>query len=189
MVVNELFTDQKRSAAGTIALAFFYFDFRNREAQSVEIALRRIVLQLSAQCPRPYELLDTHYKVSNGQNLPTYQDLQNLLYDLLRQLGHTYIVLDGLDESDASKFHQLVGIVLMLQAWTDTPLHLLITSQTRDIFTKKFGELAHITLQPNVMGNDIEFFVASQLNTNSNLEMWSSMQNLGAQITLKSNGM
>ncbi|KAJ7881734.1 ankyrin repeat-containing domain protein [Mycena olivaceomarginata] len=189
MVVNELFTDQKRSAAGTIALAFFYFDFRNREAQSVEIALRRIVLQLSAQCPQPYELLDTHYKVSNGQNLPTYQDLQNLLCDLLRQLGHTYIVLDGLDESDASKFHQLVGIVLMLQAWTDTPLHLLITSQTRDIFTKKFGELAHITLQPNVMGNDIEFFVASQLNTNSNLEMWSSMQNLGAQITLKSNGM
>ncbi|KAF7357847.1 Phytoene dehydrogenase [Mycena venus] len=80
------------------AVAFFYFDFRTKETQSVESALRRIILQLSAQSPYPYKDLDEHYSLSKGQTLPTIKDLHHILQRLLQQLRRTYIILDALDE-------------------------------------------------------------------------------------------
>ncbi|KAF7349555.1 Ankyrin repeat-containing domain protein [Mycena sanguinolenta] len=105
MVINNLFAHQAEfAAAHLLAVGFFYFDFRNRETQSVEIALRRIVLQLSAQALDPYRTLDEHWGLSKGQKLPSYQDLLLLLFKLLHELGRTYIVFDALDECNSSNF-------------------------------------------------------------------------------------
>jgi hypothetical protein len=60
----------------------------------------------------------------------------------------------------------------MLQAWSETPLHLLITSQTRDIFTKGFGGVTHMVFEVEPIKKDIEIFVASKIETDSTLEMW-----------------
>lgn len=172
------------------AVVFFYFDFRNKEAQSVEIALRRLVLQLSAQASHPYKTLDNLHELSNGQILPSYQDLQYMLCELLHEFGHTYIILDALDECDKHSFRQLVDLVLMLQAWTETPLHLLITSQTQNIFTESFKGLTRIVLDVDVTEDDIESFVTNELNTNPDLAMWQChAEQISSKIVYKSNGM
>ncbi|KAF8193134.1 ankyrin repeat-containing domain protein [Mycena galopus ATCC 62051] len=190
MVIEKLFADREKITANHHAIAFFYFDFRNKATQSVEIALCRILLQLSAQCSHPYKTLDEYYVSSNGQKLPRYEDLQRLLYKLLPELGQTYIVLDALDECDSTNFTRLVTLVSVLRAWTETSLHLLITSQTRDVFTKGFNNVARIALDFTVTWNDIEFFVTSELQTNSDLEAWQPhATEVTEQITCKSNGM
>ncbi|KAF8146690.1 ankyrin repeat-containing domain protein [Mycena galopus ATCC 62051] len=187
-VIKNLFAEGKRFTPCPPAIAFFYFDFRNKEAQSVEIALRRILLQLSAQAPHPYETLNKHYELSDGQKLPSSQDLLSILYRLLHELGRTYIILDALDE--CNDFKQIVALVLVLSEWKKTPLHLLITSQHRDIFTKGFGSVAQVVLDVNVTQRDIEFFVSNELQTNSDLEAWqSNATQIAEQVTLKSNGM
>ncbi|KAF8146678.1 ankyrin repeat-containing domain protein [Mycena galopus ATCC 62051] len=189
-VIKNLFEEEKRLMAHPPAIAFFYFDFRNKEAQSVEIALRRIVLQLSAQAPHPYETLNKHYQLSNGQKLPSCQDLHSILRRLLHELGRTYIILDALDECNSIDFKQIVALVSVLRAWKETPLHLLFTSQNRDVFTKGFSGVARIVLDVNVTQKDIEFFVSSELQTNSDLEAWqSNATRVTEQITIKSNGM
>ncbi|KAJ6579745.1 ankyrin repeat-containing domain protein [Mycena vulgaris] len=142
------------------ALAYFYFDFSNKETQDVEIALRRIILQLSDQCPHPYKSLDEHY--AGRQTLPSYKDLQQkILPVLLRELGRTYIVLDGLDECD--DYDGLVNLISTFRQWNETPLHVFITSQSRPVFTESFDGVTRIALEYSVTEADIRFRLADCL--------------------------
>ncbi|KAF7341271.1 Pfs domain-containing protein [Mycena venus] len=192
-VIQKLFADRRLFEAETKpppAVAFFYFNFRNKDTQNVEIMLRRIVLQLSAASPHPYRILNDQYKASNGQRLPIYQDLVEMLERLLRELGRTYIVLDALDECDASEFDRLVDLVTMLRPWMETQLHLLVTSQTRSIFTEGFEGTPQIRLEFELQQADIKRFIGSELDTNSDLAAWKSQEEKVANgIARKSNGM
>lgn len=194
-MIGKLFTDKELFKTMDVALsppaiAFFYYDFRNKETQSVEIALRRIILQLSAQSPYPYRALDKHYMLSKGQTLPSYKDLEKILQQLLRELGRTYIVLDALDECDDDDFGQLIALVSTLRAWTDTPLHILITTQPREIFTHRFQDVIRIALKYDTTQEDIRFFVASEIETNPKLKIWrGKADQIKDRIARKSNGM
>ncbi|KAJ7487896.1 ankyrin repeat-containing domain protein [Mycena latifolia] len=174
--------------ARTPAVAFFYFDFKDKDGQTMDSTLRRIVLQLSAQSSRPYEALNKLYmKRSKGQILPTQHELLKVLEELLLELGRTYIVLDALDECRNTELEQLLGFISGLQRWTQTPLHLLVTSQPRPIFTTAFAGVACIELDSEVTQQDISVFVDSELR---NLEIWANCADYIAQrVVRKSNGM
>ncbi|KAJ6531630.1 hypothetical protein DFH09DRAFT_1326387 [Mycena vulgaris] len=168
------------------AVAFFYCDFRSEETRSVEIALRRIILQLSAQSPYPYRVLNEHY----GPTLPSYKDLVEILQQLFRELSRTYIILDALDECDDDEFGQLVDLVSKLRAWTETPLHLFFTSQHRQIFTDGFKGIPCIALEYDTTQEDIRFFIGSEIQTNLKLRIWRRQEDhIKDRIARKSNGM
>ncbi|KAJ7845607.1 hypothetical protein B0H14DRAFT_3867996 [Mycena olivaceomarginata] len=187
-VIRKLFNDH-HVGQGT-AIAYFYFDFRDKQKRLVHIMLRSIVLQLSAQSPNPYRALDNKYMLSKGQALPSYQDLQHILEDLLRELWRTYIVLDALDECEDRELGKLVELISGFQRWTDSPLHLLFTSQPRTVFTDGFEGVTRISLQPEVTGKDIRLFVNSELRDNRNMKIWASRaDDIIDRVVLKSNGM
>ncbi|KAJ7482175.1 ankyrin repeat-containing domain protein [Mycena galericulata] len=193
-VISKLIADKKlfnkMETSTSTALAFFYYDFRNKEAQSVEIALRRIILQLSAQSPYPYRVLEEHYLLSKGQILPNHDDLIEILQQLLEECGRTYIILDALDECDYTNFQELVDLVLTLRKWDKTPLHLLFTSQPRQIFTEGFKDIPCVALRFDVTEDDIQFYVASEIQTNPKLKIWQNKkEEITAQVTHNSKGM
>ncbi|KAJ7445601.1 ankyrin repeat-containing domain protein [Mycena latifolia] len=185
---KQLFKDLKNSSPPP-AVAFFYFDFKDNEGQAVETALRRIILQLSAQSPHPYSVLDEQYQICDGQTLPTYQDLLKLLKELLLELRRTYIVLDALDECKEVDLGQLLDFISVLRSWTQTPVHLLITSQPRGIFTEHLGGMPCIVLDSSLTDKDINLFVTAEL-LKPNFKIWSSHANyITKQVVRKSNGM
>ncbi|KAJ7112585.1 ankyrin repeat-containing domain protein [Mycena epipterygia] len=185
-VIAQLFNIQ--ATAGTSAVAYFYFDFRNEQNQLVEVMLRSIILQLSAQSPNTYAVLDQQYKLSKGQTLPTYQDLLDILDKLLLELGSTYIVLDALDE--CKEHNLLVQLISQLRAWSKTPLHLLFTSQTRELFTASFEGVEHVPLELETTQEDIAAFVTSELDSNPNLKHWARhTAEITRKVVEKSNGM
>ncbi|KAJ6609563.1 ankyrin repeat-containing domain protein [Mycena sp. CBHHK59/15] len=193
-VIRKLFDDQRLfvdlGKTKSSAVAYFYFDFRDEKKQSVDIALRRIVLQLSPQSLDPYGALDRQYMLSKGQALPTYRDLLKVLQELLVNIGHTYIVLDALDECKEADQMRLLELISTLRSWTESPLHLLVTSQSRDIFTKAFEGVACITLQLDTTQKDIEIFVASELKVNHKLKRWAPRTDyITGKVVLRSNGM
>ncbi|KAJ6503020.1 ankyrin repeat-containing domain protein [Mycena vulgaris] len=169
------------------ALAYFYFDFNNTETQDVEIALRRIILQLSDQCPHPDRCLDEHY--AGRQTLPSYKDLhEKILPVLLRELGRTYIVLDGLDECD--DYDGLVDLISTFRQWNETPLHVFITSQSRPVFTESFDDVTRVTLEYSVTEADIRFFVRDEIQSKSKYKSWRlHVDRITDQIASRSNGM
>jgi hypothetical protein len=193
-VISQLFGDAQLfkdlpNSPPPPAIAFFYFDFKDKTGQNVQIALRRIILQLSTQSPNPYKALDTWYTQCKGQTLPTYHDLINILKELLLELGRTYIVLDALDECEESDQDQLLKFISTLQDWTKTPIHLLITSQPRTTFTQNFHSVVCMTLEPHVIEKDIEVFVASELLKPS-MKTWASHSKIVTErVVKKSSGM
>ncbi|KAJ7112611.1 hypothetical protein C8R44DRAFT_985058 [Mycena epipterygia] len=186
-VIAQLFNVQ--ATAGISAVAYFYFDFRNEQNELVEIMLRSIILQLSAQSPIPYAALDQQYKSLRGQTLPTYQNLLDILEKLLLELGSTYIVLDALDE--CTEHDLLVRFILLLRGWSSkSPLHLLFTSQTRDLFTASFEGVEHVSLELETTQEDIAAFVTSELESNSKLKRWAKhTAEITRKVVEKSNGM
>ncbi|KAJ7112697.1 hypothetical protein C8R44DRAFT_985091 [Mycena epipterygia] len=186
-VIAQLFDDQ--ATAGNSAVAYFYFDFRNEQTQLVEIMLRSIILQLSAQSPNNYTTLDQQYNSSKGQTLPTYQNLLDILDKLLLELDHTYIILDALDE--CQEHYVLVQLISLLRGWSSkTPLHLLFTSQTREMFTAQFKDVEHVALELETTQADISAFVTSELESNPNLKHWARHAvEITRKVVEKSNGM
>ncbi|KAJ7473705.1 hypothetical protein B0H11DRAFT_1340995 [Mycena galericulata] len=183
---QQLFKDFGKSAA----VAFFYFDFKMKEGQMVETALRHIILQLSAQTPFPCRALDRHYDLSKGQTLPSLKDLWRILEELLQELKRTYIIFDALDECYDSEHGQLMDLITMLLHWTRSPLHLLITSQPRTIFTEKFTAMPHIFLESDVTQDDIKLFITAELLGNHKLKIWYSRTGeIVDRIVMKSSGM
>ncbi|KAJ7269760.1 ankyrin repeat-containing domain protein [Mycena rebaudengoi] len=180
---NSLFNGRGKSAA----VAFFYFDFKNKTDHAVERALRRIVLQLAAQSRCHYEILDAQYNLSGGQTLPTYDDLQRILEELLRQLERTYIIFDGLDECADIEQVQIITLISRLQKWTESPLHLLFTSQPRTVFSDGFKDVTCIYVESDVTQKDIRLFVEAELRK---MKTWSSrIDEITDQVVSKSNGM
>ncbi|KAF7341235.1 Vegetative incompatibility protein HET-E-1 [Mycena venus] len=169
---------------------FFYFSVGKKDTQNVETMLRRLVLQLSAASTHPYQILNDQYRSSNGQRLPLPHDLVEILKRLLRDLGRTYIILDALDECDAAEFGKLVDLVAILRVWKETPLHVLLTSQTRPIFTTGLKGIPKIPLQFELQQADIKRFITSELDTNLELAAWKSQEEKVVDgIAHKSKGM
>ncbi|KAJ6518412.1 hypothetical protein DFH09DRAFT_1428234 [Mycena vulgaris] len=191
-VISQLLADEKLFQAAKNqrrppAMAYFFFDFRNLETRSVEIALRGIILQLSAQCPDAYKCLDTHYAA--GRTLPGYKDLLFIIPELLRQLGRTHIIIDALDECDTDDHDRLVELMSTFRQWNETQLHVLFNSQTRDIFTAGFDGVPHIALKYSITHEDIRHFVRTEIHTNINTRLGGPMSIVSQRkLLLKATG-
>jgi hypothetical protein len=196
VVVEQLFEDRASIGSknsGTAAIGYFYFDFGGGDKQSIEHALRRLVLQLSAQCASPYGILWKHYDLCKGQKIPTWDGLLVLLEKLLKDLGRTYLVLDALDECRTEDRDLIVGFVQKILGWSAVRLHVLVTSQPRGIFENGFTSLkkfGRITMKKETISHDIELYVSNELSSKSTLEHWkSNSEQIISHIVEKSAGM
>ncbi|KAJ7207919.1 hypothetical protein GGX14DRAFT_543496 [Mycena pura] len=184
-VIQKLFADKLQTR---VAIAYFYFDFRAKKKQDVEIMLRAIILQLSAQSPEPYAALDQHYELSQGRILPTYQDLLDVLQKLLLELGHTYIILDALDECNDDEL--LLVFISSLRGWTQSPLHLLVASQPRESLAEAFEDVPQVSLELESTVRDITVFVSAELRSKRYLEHFAHhAEEVTTKVVKKSNGM
>ena len=196
MVVEQLFEERTSIGSknsGTDAIAYFYFDFGGGDKQSMDHALRRLVLQLSAQCTIPYGILSNHCALYNGQKVPTWDELLKLLEKLLKDLGRTYLILDALDECKTEDHNLIVSFVQTILGWSGVCLHVLVTSQPRRIFENGFTSLQkfyRITMQEDTISPDIELYVSNELSSKPELEHWkSNSEKIMSHIVKKSAGM
>ncbi|KAJ7286558.1 hypothetical protein C8J57DRAFT_1497205 [Mycena rebaudengoi] len=194
-VIRKLLHDRPPSDHGTVAVGYFYFDFRDDKKQLVDTMLRSVVFQLSGQSINPYAALNVQYgKLSQGQTLPTTQDLLNILDELLLEFCCTYIVLDALDECRNTDQPSLVELLSKLRTRTESSLHLLLTSQPREIFTVAFKGVKRVVMGSKTTQKDIERFVSSEVQSRfQRLRHWDHWKPRAAEIIAKvvekSNGM
>ncbi|KAJ7286604.1 hypothetical protein C8J57DRAFT_1664843 [Mycena rebaudengoi] len=194
-VIRKLLDDRPPSDHGTAAVGYFYFDFRDDKKQLVDTMLRSVVFQLSGQSLDPYAALNSQYeKLSQGQTLPTTQDLLGILDRLLLQFRRTYIVLDALDECRETDLQDLVELLSKLRMRTESSLHLLLTSQPREIFTAGFKGVEQIVLEPKKTQKDIKHFVSDEVQLRlQRLKHWGGWkpraEEIITKVVEKSNGM
>ncbi|KAJ7676065.1 ankyrin repeat-containing domain protein, partial [Mycena polygramma] len=171
----------------SFGIAYFFFDFRDKEKQLPESMLRSIIMQLSEQSPQPYSVLDQEFKSCQGGIFPTYDNLVAMFKAILCQFTATYIVLDALDE--CSEPDELVQFISTLRGRVKA-VHLLVASQPRTVFldSPALKGASVVLLEPKKTHADILEFVTSQLELNE-LKHVKKVKDAAAKIVDKSNGM
>ncbi|KAH9055784.1 hypothetical protein EDB83DRAFT_1085976 [Lactarius deliciosus] len=89
--------------AGSAAVAYFYFDFRDVDKKNFRGLVSSLLIQLSSQSKPCLDVLSRVYSVYNdGKEQPSERALVQCLKDMLMALSPcqlpTYIILDALDE-------------------------------------------------------------------------------------------
>ncbi|KAF8199794.1 hypothetical protein K438DRAFT_2112069 [Mycena galopus ATCC 62051] len=173
MIIEQLFKDRATlNSTDSTAIAYFYFELGQ---QSVESALRRLILQLSSQ--GPYQILNEQHQLCKGQTVPNYSELLLILEKLLLMFGRTYLVLDALDECKTEDYDRVAKFVATISAWSHIQLHVLITSQSRDVFENALlplRNLSRIIPQKDTTSDDIRLYVSNELASRSDLQLWKS---------------
>lgn len=155
------------------ALAYFYFDFNDREKQNVTNMLRSIIAQFSRQhpvLPQAVMTLVSGYKEKSQQ--PNGDALMQTLLSMLENGGNYYIILDALDE--CSEREDLLKTISELARQGTHNLHMLFTSrQEQDIK----GELELIGTEMVPIRNakvneDIRLHVRKCLDVDRKLKKW-----------------
>ncbi|KAJ7286590.1 hypothetical protein C8J57DRAFT_1664818 [Mycena rebaudengoi] len=194
-VIRKLLHDRPPSDHGTAAMGYFYFDFRDDKKQLVDTMLCSLVFQLSGQSLNPYAALNSQYeKLSRGQTFPTTQELLNILDELLLEFHRTNIVLDALDECRDTDLPVFVELLSRLRERTEASLHLLFTSQPREIFTAGFKGVERIVVEPETTQKDIKHFVSDEVRSKlEGLKHWNNWklraEEIIAKVVEKSSGM
>ena len=126
----------KLREAGGATLAYFYFDFRDEEKQTVRNTLTSILIQLSAYskpcCDIVYRLYSTHGK---GVHQPSNGILIDRLKEMLTVTAQQpiFLVMDALDECPddgmPTSREEVLNLVKLLVRLQLPNLHICVTSR------------------------------------------------------------
>jgi len=130
--------------AGRATLAYFYFDFRDEEKQTVRNAVTSLLIQLSAYSKPCYDIIYRLYSAhGNGMQQPSHGILIDRLKEMVIVAAQhpTFIVMDALDECPDSGMpaprEAVLNFVADLVRLQLPNLHICVTSrQEIDIQTK-----------------------------------------------------
>jgi hypothetical protein len=123
--------------AGRALIAYFYFDFRDVDKQSLHNLLPSLLVQLAAQSDSCCDILSQLYSAHHrGMQKPCDLAMVECLHKLLT-LGvqaSTYIIIDALDECPAtstvpSPREEVLGFVEELVGLRLPRLHICVTSR------------------------------------------------------------
>ena len=90
--------------------------------------IRSLIVQFAAQCSDLPKPLQSALECSqNRQNQPTIEELEDILFQILKTFDTTYILLDALDECIDRE--DLLKFIESLLGWKMNDLHVLTTSR------------------------------------------------------------
>jgi hypothetical protein len=136
--------------AGLAALAYFYFDFRDKEKQNARSFVTSLLTQLSAYSERCREIIICLYSThGHGAQQASIEVLTDCLKEMLKALARqpVYIIADALDECpDTSGMptprETVLSLVEVLVQMQIPSLHVCITSRTEVDITDVLESLA-----------------------------------------------
>lgn len=168
------FAFRHRRSDSSIGIAFFYFTF-NDESKRDELAmLRTLLVQLSSQLQDGHsDLARLHDSFKPG--IPPSSVLADYLRRLIQRFHHVYIILDALDEISPSRAQEdVLDRIEMMQNWSFTGLHLLVTSRDLPNIRRSltFSSDQEVKMRNAGINKDIENFISSRLREDRRLQKW-----------------
>ena len=190
--------------AGLASVAYFYFDFRDTDKQSLHNLLPSLLTQLSTRSDRRCEILSRVYKAhDDGAHKPSTSTMIDCLKDMLALPGQgpIYIILDALDECPntsglPSARKQVLDFLKDLVDLSLSNLHICLTSRPEiDIWLVLEPLAFHVVSLHDQSGQqkDIEDYIRSVVYADSNTAMkrWRTKDKelVAETLTERSDGM
>ena len=157
----------------SMAIAYFYFDFKNpRKLHQIDL-LKSLVSQLSDRSTDTLRILQSLYsKHQDGRTQPSSGAIVDALQDILAVGNQTYIIVDALDECVERK-----ELCLWLKKVTASALpnvRILCTSRRERDLEEYLESLATtvVDFENNLVDNDVRIYLKSQLRSDKRLSKW-----------------
>ena len=127
-------------------VAYLYCDYKDQAAQTASNLIACLVRQMLGR-PRtlPQEVEETHDKFGREKRRPSFDVLRTLLVAFCNQHELTYIIVDALDECEAT--HERRQFLPVLEVLPNASTRLFVTSRpnNEDIF-HIFGQASQIPI-------------------------------------------
>ncbi|KAF8502492.1 hypothetical protein JB92DRAFT_2794473, partial [Gautieria morchelliformis] len=174
------------SSNPSLTIAFFYFDFTNKDTFSNAV-IRSLIKQLSVQCTSIPPALDSLFS-KNGQagtnRDPGQEDLMSTFKIIIRSFQAVYLVFDALDECpERSSF---LKVLREVHDWKLDTLHLLVTSRKEGDIQKALGGLVshEAPMDRCLVDGDIQVYVSRRLVEDIEFRMCSAGEKKMVMTTL-----
>ncbi|KAH9023526.1 hypothetical protein EDB83DRAFT_1984773 [Lactarius deliciosus] len=186
--------------AGLASLAFFYFDFRDKDKkQDFRNFITSLLIQLSTYSNRCCKIISRFYSThGKGTQQPSNGALKDCLREMLSVTAPTYIIVDALDECpNASGMPTPREVVLdLLEGLVrlDLPnLHICVTSRPEIDIKNVLGPLASAVSLHDQIGQmeDISDYVSSVVSSDRMMRRWRSDEKelVVEELSKKADGM
>jgi Cdc6-like AAA superfamily ATPase len=164
-------------------VAYFYFDFNDKQKQEPELMLRSLICQLSQQCVKIPPSLDTLFSsCENGQRQPSQDALLEVIQHMIQDFPQPYVVIDALDE--CGQLTELLDILKTIAQLQN--LHLLVTSRKErqiESSLERFVDSHNaICLQSELVDEDIQRYVRQRLANDESLKKWQKDPTVSQEI-------
>jgi hypothetical protein len=160
------------AADPSLAMAFFYFDFNNKDTP-LDVVFRSLIEQLTVQSTTIPHVLEALFSKNVGARRSVAQEeLVSTLKTIIGGFQAVYIVFDALDECpERSKF---LAAIQDIHNWELGTLHLLATSRKeRDIEDTMSGLISHgVPIDETLIDGDIRLHVSRTLEGDAKFKMF-----------------
>ena len=179
-----------------VLLAYFYFDFNDPGKQDCRGLVSSLVFQIGTSFDEGIHYLQEQRRI----DLPVYEKLLSMLSQLLVLSGHTFVVIDALDECpeparDTALFRFLEHL-RDLQTRDNIDLHVLVVSrQEPDIQARVLQNTTHSLDFSDAVEHidEIDKYISSQLysGVSGSYHGWTDdvKEHVRGVLIRKSNGM
>jgi hypothetical protein len=156
-----------------MAVAYFYFDFTDKEKQLPDKMIRSILKQLSVQCPvTPYALSKLFSSCEDADRQPSMNELLEALRHVMRNFCDIYLILDALDE--CGEREELLEYLERITSWNVDHLHILVSSRPERALEERLKYLIQdkVNIQSDLINNDIRTYIRGRLDMDPKLKRW-----------------
>ena len=153
-------------------LAYFYCDFRQVSKQNATSLIGSVIWQIANQKPTMPRDVEDFFSVGSGDGPPKLSGLIGLLRLLLRQVPKLAIVVDALDECEASLQPIVLETLRELSGLSN--VNLLVVSRDHLNIKLHFEGLPSLGIQKKDVAKDIELYISHEIERNGKLKRLSS---------------
>jgi archaellum biogenesis ATPase FlaH len=163
---------KQTSDSPATAVAYFYFDFSDKQKQDTTSMIRSFISQLLKLSMKVSGSLHGLYFTSrNGQRPPSLFALLEVLKQLIKEFQRTYIIIDALDECNTRR--ELMSTIEDMSTWQLQGLHVLFTSRREPDIEEALGCILDgkniLGIQTEAVDHDIQLYVRQRLSIEAGL--------------------
>ena len=163
-------------------LLYYYFDFNDRQKQTVLGCISSLLLQLALVMDDFNKLWLLYVACELGRRQPSIYEIEETLRNALEALPEVYMILDALDEC-LELDEVLSFIVSACDSW-EAKVKIMVTSRKERNIDEALQVLdpVAINLRDELITQDIQVYVQSRLNASTRLKKWCSDPQLKSEI-------
>lgn len=161
----------KTQTGSESAYVYYYFDFNDRQRQTVDCFLRSALAQLSRQVETiPTEVKRLFDSATKQAEEPTTEKLATALYELIGRLKKTYIIVDALDE--CCEQDDMIDLMSTLRGSHEWVANLFVTSRRERLIEDQLTSLTDlsVSLDNPEVSSDIQTLVNNVLASDPKLK-------------------